>query len=339
MNDATRGPVVVAGAGSIGCFVGGLLADAGRKVTLLARPRIVAGIARHGLHLTSIEGLDRRLPAQAVGATDDPAVMAGAACVLVAVKSADTAAMAGLIAQHAPASATIVSLQNGVDNVPLLRERLPGRKVLAGTVAFNVVTMADGRFHRATSGEIVLEHDVEGTAAGLGVPGLTVVSSNNMPGVQWGKLLLNLNNAINALSGLPLRDQLSQRAWRMILAAQIAEALWVTKAAGIVPVTHPLPAPLLPFVLRLPDAVFRILAARMLKIDPQARSSMWEDLQQGRRTEVGYLQGAIIRLAAQHGRQAPLSGRIAQLVEAAEAAKKGSPGLRPSEILSARQPL
>ncbi len=57
-----------------------------------------------------------------------------------------------------------------------------------------------------------------------------------MQGVQWGKLLLNLNNAINALSGLPLRDQLSQRAWRAILAAQIAEALQMTKAAGIAPV-------------------------------------------------------------------------------------------------------
>jgi len=336
VSDPVRGPVVVAGAGSIGCFVGGLLADAGFKVTLLARQRIIADIAAHGLHLTSIEGLDRQLPPRSVGATDDPAAMRDAASILVAVKSTDTAAMADLIARHAPLDATIVSLQNGVDNVPLLRERLSDRKVLAGMVAFNVVTMGGGRYHRATSGDLIIEQDASGTASQLNVPGLAVNTSGNMPGVQWGKLLLNLNNAINALSGLPLRDQLSQRAWRAILAAQVAEALSVTKAAGIVPVTSPLPAPLLPIVLRLPDTVFRIIAGRMLKIDPQARSSMWEDLQQGRRTEIDYLQGAIVRIAAQHGQRAPLSERIIELVRSAEELKRGSPRLQPAQIVSMR---
>ena len=127
-------------------------------------------------------------------------------------------------------------------------------------VAFNVVSMDGARFHRATSGEIVLEQDAADTAGKLGVPGLVIKSSDNMPGVQWGKLLLNLNNAINALSNLPLRDQLSQRPWRAILAAQMAEGLAAMKAAGISPVTSPLPASLLPFVLRLPDSVFRVVA-------------------------------------------------------------------------------
>jgi 2-dehydropantoate 2-reductase len=336
MTNPSRGPVVVAGAGSIGCFVGGLLADAGFEVTLLARSRIIDEISAHDLHLTSIEGLDRRLPARALGATDDPAAMAGAACILVTVKSTDTAAMADLLARHAPRTAAIVSLQNGVDNVPALRQRLPNHKVLAGMVAFNVVSMAQARFHRATSGEIVLEQDPADTAAGLSAPGLLVRSSTNMQGVQWGKLLLNLNNAINALSGLPLRDQLSERAWRLVLADQISEALAATKAAGITPITSPLPPFLLPAVLRLPDSVFRVLAARMLKIDPQARSSMWEDLQRHRRTEIDHLQGAIVRLAGLHGLSAPLSERIATLVRSAEAAKQGSPGLWPDQIASSR---
>lgn len=334
MSDASDGPIVIAGAGSIGCFVGGLLAAAGRDVTLLARPRIVADLAAHGLRLTSVDGLDRRVPAGAFRATDEAASMARAGYVLVAVKSTDTMAMADLIARNAPQGASIVSLQNGIGNVPVLRASLAGRKVLAGMVAFNVVSMGEGRFHRATSGEIVLERDAANTAAKLAVPGLAVKSSGNMQGVQWGKLLLNLNNAINALSDLPLRDQLAQRAWRVILAAQMAEALRATKAAGIVPATSPLPAPLLPFVLRLPDPIFRLLAGRMLKIDPQARSSMWEDLQQRRRTEINHLQGAIISLAAQHGLSAPLSARIATLVRSAEAAGRGSPGLQPSRVAS-----
>ncbi len=242
--------------------------------------------------------------------------------------------MADLIARYASPGATIVSLQNGVGNVPVLRERLPNHKVLAGMVGFNAVSLGQARYHRATSGEIVLERDAANTAAKLAVPGLDVSSSDNMPGVQWGKLLLNLNNAINALSDLPLRDQLSQRPWRAILAAQMAEGLAAMKAAGISPVTSPLPAPLLPFVLRLPDSVFRVLAGRMLKIDPQARSSMWEDLKLRRRTEIDYLQGAIVRLAAQHGGRAPLSERITTLVRSAEAARQGSPGLRPAQFAS-----
>ena len=334
MNQASA--IVVAGAGSIGCFVGGLLAGAGYGVTLLARPRVIADVAAHGLHVTSLDGVDCRVTASAICASEDPSVLAQADTILVAVKSTDTAAMAELIARHAPDDAMVVSLQNGVDNVPLLRAKLPGRKVLAGMVAFNVVAMGEGHYHRATSGEIVLEGDAANTAARLSVPGLRVAPSSNMIGVQWGKLLLNLNNAINALSGLPLRDQLSQRAWRAILAEQIVEALLVTKAAGIVPVTSPLPPPLLPFVLRLPDGLFRVLAARMLKIDPQARSSMWEDLHLRRRTEIDHLQGAIIALAAKHSQAVPLTRRIANLVKTAEAAKQGSPGLKPAEVASSQ---
>jgi len=89
---------------------------------------------------------------------------------------------------------------------------------------------------------------------------------------------------------------------------------------------------MLPFVLRLPDPVFRVIAGRMLKIDPQARSSMWEDLQLRRKTEIDHLQGVIVRLAGQHGRSAPLSERIAGLVRSAETAKQGPPGLQPAQI-------
>ena len=47
-----------------------------------------------------------------------------------------------------------------------------------------------------------------------------------------------------------------------------------------------------------------------MKIDPQARSSMWEDLQRGRRTEIDYLQGVIAQIAERHGLKVPLSERI-----------------------------
>jgi 2-dehydropantoate 2-reductase len=327
-------PIIVAGAGSIGCFVGGMLADAGRPVSLLARPRVIAEVEKNnGIRLTSIEGLDRLVASAKFLLSSDPLVLKTAGVVLVTVKSADTARIADLIARHAPPDAVVVSLQNGVGNVPVLRERLPGRRVLAGMVSFNVVALGDGRFHRASSGDIAIEQDELKTAAQLSVPGLPMHTTSNILGVQWGKLLVNLNNALNALSGLPLGEQLAQRPWRVLLADQMAEALKVMKAEGIKPVpTTSVPPGLTPYLLRMPDTLFELIMARTMKIDRKARSSMWEDLQRGGRTEVDFLQGVIVQLAERHALSVPLSRRVVALVKNAEAAGKRSPGLTPGQI-------
>jgi 2-dehydropantoate 2-reductase len=241
--------------------------------------------------------------------------------------------MARAIAAHASPETVVVSLQNGVDNPATLRAELQGRNVLAGMVAFNAVHMGEGRFHRATSGQVVIEAGRPDVASLMSVPGIDVEESVDIAGVQWGKLLLNLNNALNALSDLPLRRQMQNRAWRRLFADQMAEGLAVLKAAGIAPVAATaVPASYVPMVLRLPDRLFRIAAARMLKIDPEARSSMWEDFVRRRPTEVDYLQGAIVRLAEWHGVEAPLSRRVAALVKRAEAAGAGPPGLTPEQI-------
>jgi 2-dehydropantoate 2-reductase len=329
-------PIIVAGAGSIGCFVGGVLSQAGRRVSLLARPRVIEEVSSNGLRVTSFEGFDRTLkPGSQLSLSDDPSIFRDAGAVLVTVKSTDTADIAGLIARHAPPDAVVVSLQNGVGNVSVLRDRLPGRRVLAGMVPFNVIALGEGRFHRATSGDILIEQDEAGTAAQLSVPHLTMRPTGDIAGVQWGKLLLNLNNALNALSNLPLREQLAQRPWRALFADQMAEALAAMKAEGIKPVAStPVPPALTPHLLRLPDAVFRLLLGGTMKIDPEARSSMWEDLQRGRRTEIDYLQGVIMQIAERRGLKVPLSARIVALIKHAEAEGKGSPGLTPEQIRS-----
>jgi 2-dehydropantoate 2-reductase len=328
-------PIAVAGAGSIGCFVGGMVAAAGCRVTLLARPRVISEIADHDLRLTSFEGFERQIAANQLTLSDDPAVLGEAGVVLVAVKSADTPAIADLIARHAAADALVISLQNGIDNVPVLRQRLPGRRVLGAMVPFNVIALGEGRFHRATSGDIVIEQDAANTADRLSVPGMKVRASADIIGVQWGKLLLNLNNALNALADLPLRQQLVQRDWRILFADQMAEGLAVLKAEGITPISlTPVPVSWVPHLLRLPDAVFEMFLGRTMKIDSQARSSMWEDLQRGRRTEIDYLQGVITTLADRHALQVPLSRRIVALIKRAEAAGKGSPKLTPDQIRS-----
>ena len=202
---------------------------------------------------------------------------------------------------------------------------------VGGMVPFNVIALGNGRFHRATSGDIVIEQDEALPAEKLSVPGLAIRPTDNIEGVQWGKLLLNLNNALNALADLPLRRQLAQRPWRRLFADQMAEGLAAIRAEGIKPVS---PTPIPP-LLRLPNFIFEPMLGRTMKIDPEARSSMWEDLKHGRHTEIDYLQGVITEIADRHGLAAPLSRRIVELIRQAEREAKGSPGLKPEQIRAA----
>jgi 2-dehydropantoate 2-reductase len=326
----------IAGAGSIGCFVGGMLAAGGGRVALLGRPRLIAEIEAGGLRLTSFEGFDQTIPRDRFALSENPAVFADAGIVLVTVKSADTAGMADIIARHAPPDVVVVSLQNGVGNAAVLRDRLPGRRVLGGMVPFNVIALGNGRFHRATSGDIVIAQDEGRLAEKLSVAGLTIRPTDNIDGVQWGKLVLNLNNALNALADLPLRRQLAQRPWRRLFADQVAEGLAAIRAEGIKPVSPtPIPLAWMPPLLRLPNVIFEPMLGRTMKIDPEARSSMWEDLKHGRRTEIDYLQGVITEIAERRGLKAPLSRRIVELIRQAEREAKGSPGLTPEQIRAA----
>src|SRR4051812_3815312 len=241
----------IAGAGSIGCFVGGMLAAGGRNVALLARPRVIGEIEAHGLRLTSFEGADQIVAADRFVLSENPSIFGDAGVVLVTVKSADTADMADVIARNAPPDVIVVSLQNGVGNAAVLRNRLPGRRVLGGMVPFNVVAAGEGRFHRATSGDIVIEQDEAHTANQLSVPGLKMRPTGNIDGVKWGKLLGNLNNALNPLADLPLRRHLPQRPWRRLFADQMAEGLMAIRAEGIKPVSPtPIPAAWMPPLLR-----------------------------------------------------------------------------------------
>lgn len=333
--------IVIAGAGGIGCYAGGCLALAGRRVVLLARPRIEAALRQGGLRITDLEGRDRSIRPDALVVTADPAVaLPKADVILVTVKSGATGDMAALIKAHARPDAVVVSLQNGVDNADRLRAGVGGPRVLAGMVPFNVVQSPDGglppRMHRASDGKVMIEDGDAGLVELLGVEGFAVEAHGDMKAVLWGKLLMNLNNALVALSDLPLAAELADRRWRLILASQIDEALQAMKACGIAParIAGLRPA-LLPKVLRLPDWLFKLLARRMLAIDPEARSSMWDDLQRGRATEIDDLQGAVLRLAEKAGTPAPIIRRVAALVNQAEADKRGAPGLMP-ELVSAR---
>ena len=140
-----------------------------------------------------------------------------------------------------------------------------------------------------------------------------------MTDVLWGKLLINLNNAVNALSGRTLVEQLSERDYRCVVAASIREALGLLDRARIRPAkVGPVPPQLLPATIGSPDWLFNNLFLTLQKIDSKARSSMADDLSAGRRTEIDYLNGELVRLAGELGVEAPVNRRIVDLVRKAE---------------------
>lgn len=319
MNQPPR--IAVFGAGSVGCYLGGRLLAGGADVHLYGRARIGAMLARHGLHCTDLHGAAVDVAPADIHFTDALEGLREAATVLFAVKASATVAAAQQIAPHLAPGAVLISFQNGIRNVTALRELLPKVVVLAGMVPFNVLARGEGRFHQGSGGALAVEDHpaLDLLAPAFAAAGLPLARHADMRAVQWGKLLLNLNNAINALSGLGLREELSQRGYRLCLAAAQREALALLRVADI-PIAQltKVKPDWLPLLLSLPDWLFRRLASQMVAIDPLARSSMWEDFEAGRPTEVDIINGEVVALAHRLGRQAPVAERFVKLVREAE---------------------
>ena len=256
----------------------------------------------------------------------DASALADRDVVLVTVKGGDTRAAAEALAKVPRPDAILVSFQNGVGNPAVLREA--GLNVLAGVVPWNVLRSDEAHFHQGTSG--TLSNGADAPAALLAAvrsAGLPINLRADVVSVQWGKLLINLNNSVNALAGVPIKEMLEDRGYRLVMAAIAREAIATLKRANIVArLDPPLPPRLMPALLSMPDWLLRIAARPMVRVDPLARSSMWDDLSRGRKTEIDALNGEIVRAAERAGIDAPLSRAIVELVRSAESAG-GSPGL------------
>jgi 2-dehydropantoate 2-reductase len=319
---ATPPNIVVLGAGSVGCFIGGAWAAEGLNVSFIGRQKVEEEVKRHGVRLSDVDGWRTHLPPDAVAFSTKPAALAKADIVLLTTKSGGTAAAAKQIAAHAKRKPAVISFQNGVTNAELLKSLLPKHEVVQGIVPFNVAHQGHGRWHKGVSGTLA----AEGTATictiakrvASGPATLRPVS--DIAGLAWGKLLINLNNAVNALSGKPLLQELGERDYRRVVAASMIEALDLLKAAGIEPAqVGPIPPKLLPHAIAAPNFIFRNLLLRIQRIDANARSSMLDDLEAGRPTEIDYLNGEVVKLAGKLGRDAPVNSAIADLVRQREA--------------------
>ncbi|MDZ7603545.1 MAG: 2-dehydropantoate 2-reductase [Hoeflea sp.] len=317
-----QGPDIgIMGSGAIGLYVGGMLAQGGARVAFAARGRTLQALGR-GLAVSRHDGFKAELKPNryAAGPADS---LAGCDVVLFCTKSGDTEAAARDLAASIRPGASVISLQNGVGNVELLRSLLPDHEIVAGTVPFNVVRLSPNAVHCSMEGAVLV--GPSGASVGLeavaNAAGLKLQVRADIDAVQWGKLLLNLNNGLNVLSGLPLRRQFEDPGYRHVLAMAMEELLAALDAAGIRAVGATRTSPrLIPKVLRLPTWLFRIVARQQLGMDDTARSSSWDDLQAGRAPETRFLNGAVSTLARAHGRTAPVNDLICRLVDAAFAA-------------------
>jgi len=310
------------GAGSVGCFVGGAWQAAGLPVSFIGRQRTMQDVEKHGITITDGDGSRLHLPPGSVAFGTSAKALGNAGVIALAVKSFDTDAAAKDIARHGREGSTVISFQNGVSNVARLKQLLPRFDVVQGMVPFNVAYMGSGRWHKGVAGELVAEArpvtEVIAAKIGRRVGQLRITADAD--GLGWGKLLINLNNAVNALSGKSLLEQLSDRDYRRVVAASQVEALAILQEAGIKPAKlGPIPPELLPYAIAAPDLLFRSTILKAQRIDPHARSSMADDLAAGRRTEIDYLNGEVVTLARSVKMRAPVNEAIVGLIKQAEA--------------------
>jgi len=312
--------ITVIGAGVLGCYLGGWLARHA-DVTLVGRPQFLDPIRDMGL---TVESPRNRVhvPADVLTLAETPESVRHSDVVLVCTKAGSTTAATSQFARYLRPETLVVGLQNGLHSADAIREGVTST-VIAGVVPFNVARVGPATYRRTSAGAIrIADHPAAAPLLRtMDEAGLAARPTDDIQAVLHGKVLLNLNNPIQALSGLPLKSQLLDRDLRRCLGMCQAEANRVFTAVGVVPrVPLAAPARVLPLVMRLPTPVFRRLARTVVRVDPAGTSSMHDDLLRGRPTEIDVLQGKIVQLARQLGMQAPACARIVELVREAEQA-------------------
>ncbi len=320
--------IVVLGSGSVGTYIGGRLLDSSAQVTFVGRERLINGIQRAGLTIRDCFGYYKHHLAADVRVTGHEETLSTADIILVTVKSKDTEQAAKAIKTFAKPNAVVVSFQNGVRNAETLTS-ICNQQVLSGVVSFGAIWKEDATFQQTTGGDLFLESRdglEQALQAYCDEVNFPISLSNDMKNIQWSKLVINMNNGINALTGVPLVKGLESKHYRRAIAKCMNEAISIINKAGIrlIPLNST-PVKLSPLILQLPTPLFKILAGAILRMDADARSSMLDDLEQGREPEVDYINGEIVRLAKSIGLSAPINERVIDLVKAAHKNRAGLP--------------
>ena len=215
-----------------------------------------------------------------------------------------------------PAHCTVISTLNGLSALRRLRERLPNTRVVPMTVMFNAQLLAPLRTELTTRAELYIGSDDRRLRRAFAAPGVTVRASRG-EAAAWGKLLINLANAICALTHATFEDLLKPGELRVIYVAVLDEAIGVLRATHT-PFKLPMPVPyaLYRHLLAGGTTLPWHFARRRNGLRDNAYPSMVADVEQDKPTEAGELNGEIVRLAAAHGLAAPRNAMLVELVDA-----------------------
>ncbi len=312
------------GAGATGCYLGGRLSNAGINVTLICREKIKQAIeANNGIGLSDYLGNQSRvMPNKLVLAVEElKAAEAIFDVVFVMLKCQQVNGIAQDLLNISDEHTDIIFMQNGIGSFDDIKSSLPARKLYQGVTSFNVLAMDNCVYHQGTEGGIVCQSfrhsDILQTAVNQQHEFFECVEDIRC--VIYSKLLLNLNNALNAIANLPLKEELEHIKYRKVLAGAMREWLAVVKHEQIALRQFTQVKPYwIPRLLTLPNWLFTRIAKQMLTIDPKARSSMWQDIHDGKITEVDYLNGAVVKLAKNYGIKTPINSAIVQMIKQLE---------------------
>jgi len=297
--------VSVLGPGAVGSMFGGHLARAGVDVTLVGRPGPHVDALNDGLRLTLPDGHTETVD---VAVTTDPAAAAPADVVLVCVKSYDTEdALSG--ARELLADADVCTFQNGLGNAETIAEFVPRARVLAGTTSHGATLEAPGHVRHAGYGDtrvgrFFAENDdrVRALADALTNAGIDTDVVADARAAVWEKVLVNVGiNAATALARVPNGRLADTDAGTRLVQRAVREAERVADAEGVDLSEDPVEVSL---------RVARETAAN--------HSSMYQDLDRDRKTEIDSLNGEIVGRGRDHGVETPVNETLTDLVRLAQ---------------------
>ncbi|MCO5177022.1 MAG: 2-dehydropantoate 2-reductase [Thermomicrobiales bacterium] len=316
--------IVVVGAGAMGGLIGTRLAVTGHNVTLYDTwDEHIAAIERSGMVITEYDDsiLRYRIPA-----TTTPPTLDGVDLILVFVKSYHTTQALRPFAGHLPQETFVLSLQNGLGNLDLIRAALPGHeRVILGVTAHGAALLGPGRVRHTGKGATLIgdpaqpgnrRFDLTPISRALTRAGFETAVAENIHTAIWDKLIVNVAiNALTALTGLRNGELLDDPDLQPVIAQLVTEAVNVMQAAGVPVGTHDHLA----------------YARKVMRDTAMNRSSMLQDVRNGRRTEIDAINGAVTRLGTELGVSTPLNRLLTVLVHNRERAAQREQPQSPEE--------
>jgi 2-dehydropantoate 2-reductase len=303
---------VLGGAGAMGAVFGGRLAQAGNDVTLIdVSSEAVETINRQGL---TVEDRNGARDVIRVRASTDPASAAGAELTLVFVKCYQTEAAVSSVASHLTGDATVLSLQNGWGNAPLIASIVGEERTMIGVSYHSATVLEPGRVKHAGQGTTfigelngAMSERLRQVAETFKTAGLDVIPTRTVLNEIWAKLALN---ACTLPTSALLRFSAGQLVEYGEMLALMREIL-----REVVAVVHALG-------VDIDEEERWDSITALLKRAAGARSSMLQDVEKRRRTEIDVINGAVVAAGRRFGIKTPYNQSMVWLVKSLETSFK-----------------